>query len=289
MEKKHEEYQYLELVDTILKTGNKKNDRTNTGTLSVFGGMHKYSLDTFPLLTTKKVFTKAIILELLWFIKGDTNANHLSENGVKIWDPNTTREFLDSRGLYDSPVGDIGPLYGHNWKHFGAEYINMDTDYTGQGVNQLQNCIDLIKNDPNSRRIVMTAFNPKNVHQAVLLPCHMFCQFYVNDGYLSCLFYQRSCDLALGVPFNIASYALLTCMIAHSCGLKPGELIHSMGDIHIYNTHIDKLNIQITRTPKPFPKLVFKCEPKQLEEYTVDDFEIVGYESHPGLKMEMAV
>jgi len=209
----HEEYQYLKLVDEIMEKGVRMDDRTGVGTLSVFGTMMRFDLRTsFPLLTTKRVFWRGVVEELLWFVKGDTNGKHLSEKGIKIWEGNGSREFLDKRGLSHREEGDLGPVYGFQWRHFGAKYVDMHTDYSGQGVDQLAECIKKIKEDPADRRIIMSAWNPADLNLMALPPCHMFCQFYVANGELSCLMYQRSCDMGLGVPFNIASYSLLTCM-----------------------------------------------------------------------------
>jgi thymidylate synthase len=289
----NEEIQYLDIIRKIIEKGAPKIDRTGTGTRAIFGEMMKFSLKevSFPLLTTKKVFFRGIAEELLFFIKGDTNTNHLSEKGVKIWDAHSSKEFLTKRGFPNREQGDIGPSYGFQWRHFGAKYTDMNADYTGQGVDQLAECIHLIKTDPTSRRIILTAWNPIDLPMMALPACHSLCQFFVNEGELSCMMYQRSCDMGLGVPFNIASYSLLTCLIAHSCGLKPGEFIHSMGDTHVYENHISPLQVQLSREPKPFPKLVIKCEPmsKTIFEYTIDDFEIVGYNHHPVIFMEMAV
>jgi thymidylate synthase len=287
----HPEYQYLNIIKDLIETGHKKNDRTGTGTLSKFGHQMRFSLrdNIFPLLTTKKVFWKGVVEELLWFIRGDTNANHLSEKGVKIWDSNGSRDFLDKCGFKDREVGDLGPVYGFQWRHFGAEYQDMNTDYDNKGYDQLQTCIKQIKEDPDNRRIIMMAWNPSALHLMALPPCHMFCQFYVSDGELSCLMYQRSCDMGLGVPFNIASYALLTRIMAHVTGLKPGELIHMMGDTHIYLNHIEPLKLQLTRQPKPFPKLEINTQNMEITKFTIDDFELVGYDPHPTIKMEMAI
>jgi thymidylate synthase len=286
----HPEHQYLNLIKNIIDTKSKRDDRTGTGTLSQFGAMMRFPLqDSFPLLTTKRVFFRGVAEELLFFIKGDTNTNHLVEKGVKIWEGNTSREFLDKRGLKDKEVGDMGPMYGFQLRHWGAEYENMSTDYTSKGIDQLKECIKLIKEEPTSRRIVMSMWNVSDLEKGVLAPCHILVQFFVNDGELSCLMYQRSADLGLGVPFNIASYALLTCIIAHSLGLKLGDFVHSLGDAHVYLTHIEPLKKQLEREPKPFPKLNFKCEPKDVFDYTMDDFEIVGYEPWPTIKMDMAI
>ncbi|TSL34559.1 Thymidylate synthase [Bagarius yarrelli] len=217
---------YLNQIKFILQNGVKRGDRTGTGVVSVFGLQARYSLrDQFPLLTTKRVFWKGILEELLWFIKGSTNAKELSEKGVKIWDANGSREFLDKNGFTEREEGDLGPVYGFQWRHFGAEYKDMHTDYSGQGVDQLQKVINTIKSNPEDRRIIMCAWNPKDLPLMALPPCHALCQFYVADGELSCQLYQRSGDIGLGVPFNIASYALLTYMIAHITGLKVNKHI----------------------------------------------------------------
>merc|ERR1719361_2901407 len=238
----HEEYGYLTAIREIIEKGVSMEDRTGVGTLSTFGMQMRFDLrKTFPLLTTKRTFWRGVVEELLWFIKGDTNAKHLSEKGVKIWDGNSSREFLDGRGLGHREEGDLGPVYGFQWRHFGAEYGDMHADYTGKGVDQLANVIDLIKNNPNSRRIVMTAWNPKDQPLMALPPCHMFCQFYVANGELSCQMYQRSADMGLGVPFNIASYSLLTRMVAQVCGLKAGDFVHVIGDCHVYMNHVEPL------------------------------------------------
>ncbi|XP_077058005.1 thymidylate synthase [Siphateles boraxobius] len=281
---------YLTLVEYILQEGKGKNDRTGTGVISVFGVQARYSLrDQFPLLTTKRVFWKAIVEELLWFIKGSTNAKELSQKGVRIWDANGSREFLDKNGFTDREEGDLGPVYGFQWRHFGAEYNDMHTDYSGKGVDQLQNVIDTIKSNPEDRRIIMCAWNPKDIPRMALPPCHALCQFYVSDGELSCQLYQRSGDMGLGVPFNIASYALLTYMIAHITGLKPGDFVHTIGDAHIYTNHIEPLKEQIQREPRPFPKLKIKRKVEQINDFSAEDFEIYDYDPHPSIKMQMAV
>lgn len=287
----HEEYQYLNLIKDIIATGVRKDDRTGVGTISKFGTQMKFSLrdGVIPLLTTKRVYWKGVVEELLWFIKGDTNATNLAKKGVNIWNANGTREFLDSRGLKHREEGDLGPVYGFQWRHFGAKYVDMHTDYTGQGIDQLKEVIHKIKTNPNDRRIVMTAWNPSDLDQMALPPCHMFCQFYVANGELSCMLYQRSCDMGLGVPFNIASYALLTMAIAHVCGLKGGEFVHSMGDYHVYTNHVERLQEQLTRTPKQFPTLRINPEVTDIEQFSYEDFELVGYDPHPTIKMDMAV
>lgn len=288
--KKHEEYQYLHLIKHVLENGIEKMDRTGVGTIGVFGHQFRFDLRyQFPLLTTKRVFWKGVVEELLWFIQGNTNANDLTNKGVKIWEGNGSREFLDSRGLKDREVGDLGPVYGFQWRFWGAEYKDFKTDYKGKGIDQLKSCIEMIKKDPSSRRIVMSAWNPSDLDKMALPPCHMFCQFFVANGELSCMMYQRSCDLGLGVPFNIASYSLLTYMVAHICGLKPGEFIHVLGDAHVYKNHIDSLKEQITRTPNDFPKLILKTNAKSIDEFKFDDFILEGYNPQSTIKMKMAI
>lgn len=281
---------YLNLIKHILQNGQEKGDRTGTGVKSVFGAQVRYSLrDQFPLLTTKRVFWKGILEELLWFIKGSTNAKELSEKGVKIWDANGSRTFLDNLGFTEREEGDLGPVYGFQWRHFGADYKNMHTDYTGQGIDQLQNIIDTIKKNPEDRRIIMCAWNPKDLPLMALPPCHALCQFYVCDGELSCQLYQRSADMGLGVPFNIASYALLTYMIAHITGLKPGDFVHTLGDAHVYINHIEPLKEQLQREIRPFPKLKIHRKVENIDDFRAEDFEIYDYNPHPSIKMQMAV
>ncbi|KAM5304334.1 thymidylate synthase isoform 1-T1 [Glossophaga mutica] len=286
----HGELQYLGQIEHILRSGFRKDDRTGTGTLSVFGMQARYSLrDEFPLLTTKRVFWKGILEELLWFIKGSTNAKELSARGVKIWDANGSRAFLDSLGFSSREEGDLGPIYGFQWRHFGAEYKDMDSDYSGQGVDQLQKVIDTIKTNPDDRRIILCAWNPKDLPFMALPPCHALCQFYVVNGELSCQLYQRSADMGLGVPFNIASYSLLTYMIAHITGLKPGDFVHTLGDAHIYLNHVELLKMQLQREPRPFPKLRILRKVETIDDFRAEDFQIEGYNPHPTIKMEMAV
>lgn len=289
-EKQHEENQYLELIQKIIDSGTIKGDRTGTGTVSFFGAQMRFSLrDSFPLLTTKRVFWRGVAEELLWFVKGCTDATVLSEQNVHIWDANASREFLDGRNLHHYEEGDLGPVYGFQWRHFGAEYKGRYADYTGQGVDQLKQIIETIKTNPNDRRMIMSAWNPVDLPKMALPPCHSFCQFYVANGELSCQMYQRSCDMGLGVPFNIASYALLTVMVAHVCELKPGDFIHCLGDAHVYTNHVDPLKIQLKRTPRPFPTLTIKRKITDIEDFTFDDFELVGYKPYPKIKMDMAV
>ncbi|CAD7702715.1 unnamed protein product [Ostreobium quekettii] len=286
----HEEEQYLNLIKDIITTGARRGDRTGTGTFSKFGCQMRFNLrHTFPLLTTKRVFWRGVVEELLWFMSGSTNARNLAEKDVHIWDDNGSREFLDRVGLTDREEGDLGPVYGFQWRHFGAKYVDMRTDYTGQGVDQLADVIHKIKTNPNDRRIVMTAWNPADLGKMALPPCHMFCQFYVADGELSCQLYQRSCDMGLGVPFNIASYALLTCLVAHVCGLKPGDFVHALGDAHVYCNHVEPLKEQLKNSPRHFPVLELNKEVTDIDAFTMDDIKLVGYNPHKKIAMKMAV
>ncbi|XP_022944443.1 bifunctional dihydrofolate reductase-thymidylate synthase-like [Cucurbita moschata] len=287
---RHEEYLYLKLVQEIISDGTSKDDRTGTGTLSKFGCQMRYNLRrTFPLLTTKKVFWRGVVEELLWFISGSTNAKVLQEKGIHIWDGNASRDYLDSIGLREREEGDLGPVYGFQWRHFGARYTDMHADYTGQGFDQLLDVINKIKNNPDDRRIVLSAWNPSDLKLMALPPCHMFAQFYVANGELSCQMYQRSADMGLGVPFNIASYALLTCMIAHVCDLAYGDFIHVIGDAHVYRTHVRPLQEQLQKLPKPFPVLKINPEKKDIDSFVAADFELTGYDPHEKIAMKMAV
>ncbi|OXV05575.1 hypothetical protein Egran_06657 [Elaphomyces granulatus] len=311
---RHEEYQYLDLVREILDNGEHRPDRTGTGTFSIFAPRPlKFSLNqngnlVLPLLTTKRVFHRAVIAELLWFIEGNTSSLSLSEAGVKIWDGNGSREFLDSVGLSHRAVGDLGPIYGFQWRHFGAEYVDSRTDYTGQGVDQLAEVVHKLRTNPYDRRIILTAWNPRDLSSMALPPCHMFAQFYVSylrrriaagvdvedrdkpKGHLHCQLYQRSCDMGLGVPFNIASYALLTHMIAHVCDLVPGSLTHVMGDAHVYVDHVDALKTQLEREPRQFPELVItRKEGGSIDGWKAEDFVIKGYNPHKTIAMKMSV
>ncbi|XP_073036060.1 bifunctional dihydrofolate reductase-thymidylate synthase 1-like isoform X1 [Primulina eburnea] len=287
---KHEEFLYLRLVQDIIANGNGKDDRTGTGTFSKFGCQMRLNLrKSFPLLTTKRVFWRGVVEELLWFISGSTNAKILQEKGIHIWDGNASREYLDSMGLTEREEGDLGPVYGFQWRHFGARYTNMHADYTGQGFDQLLDIIDKIKNKPDDRRIILSAWNPSDLKLMALPPCHMFAQFYVANGELSCQMYQRSADMGLGVPFNIASYALLTCMIAHVCGLVPGDFIHVIGDAHVYKTHIHPLQEQLKKLPRPFPILKINTHRTDIDSFVAADFELLNYEPHQKIEMKMAV
>ncbi len=287
----HGEYNYISMVKDIIAFGNKNIDRTGEGTKSYFGLSKRYNIeDSFPLLTTKKMYWKGIVEELLWMLKGDTNIEHLREKNVHIWDGNSTREYLDSIGLKDRKEYDGGPIYGFNMRHYGAKYIDCNTNYKGQGYDQIKELIRLIKEEPNSRRMLLNLWNPGDLDKVCLPACHCLYQFYVKDGYLSCSMYQRSADLGLGVPFNIASASLLTYILAKLTNLKPKELIHTIGDAHVYLNHIDVLNILTNRTPIPFPKLIIKeNKQKEVEDFKYDDFELIDYNYHPTLKMKMAV
>ncbi|XP_009612175.1 bifunctional dihydrofolate reductase-thymidylate synthase [Nicotiana tabacum] len=287
---KHEEYMYLRLIEEIISNGMPKDDRTGTGTLSKFGCQMRFNLrKSFPLLTTKKVFWRGVLEELLWFISGSTSAKVLQEKGIHIWDGNASREYLDSIGLKDREEGDLGPVYGFQWRHFGARYIDMHTDYSGQGFDQLADVINKVKNNPDDRRIILSAWNPSDLKLMALPPCHMFAQFYVANGELSCQMYQRSADMGLGVPFNIASYALLTCMIAHVSDLVPGDFVHVIGDAHVYRTHVRPLQDQLQKLPRPFPVLKINSQKKDIDSFVAADFKLVGYDPHQKIEMKMAI
>ena len=272
--------QYLDLVGHVLKHGNEKGDRTGTGTKSVFGYQMRFDLsDGFPMVTTKKLHLKSIVYELLWFLKGDTNIEYLTENGVRIWN-----EWADENG-------GLGPVYGHQWRNWNSDEID-----------QIKSVIQALKNNPNSRRMLVSAWNPsvlpdasksfsENVAngKAALPPCHAFFQFYVHEGKLSCQLYQRSADIFLGVPFNIASYALFTMMMAQVCGYEAGEFIHTFGDAHIYNNHMEQLELQRSRAPKPLPKMILNPDITNIFDFTFDDFTLVDYDPHPHIKGKVAV
>eukprot|EP00051_Salpingoeca_urceolata_P031594 m.12168 g.12168 ORF g.12168 m.12168 type:complete len:320 (+) comp4193_c0_seq1:192-1151(+) len=287
----HQEQQYLNLISDIIQNGARKGDRTGTGTMSKFGAQMRFSLrdGQFPLLTTKRVFWRGVAEELLWFISGDTNAKTLSDKKIHIWDANGSKDFLTQRGLGHREEGDLGPVYGFQWRHFGAQYETMHTDYTGQGVDQLGEIIETLKKNPNCRRMVMSAWNPVDLPKMALPPCHALVQFYVADGELSCQLYQRSADMGLGVPFNIASYALLTVMVAHVCGLRPGDFVHTLGDAHVYLNHVEPLQQQMEREPRPFPTLNIKRKVDSIDGFHFDDFELVDYKPHPKIAMAMSV
>ena len=287
----HDENQYLKLVSDVLTEGVMEDGR-NGKVLTVFGSAMHFSLkdNTIPLLTTKKLAWKTCLRELLWFIRGQTSNEVLKKQNVHIWDGNASREFLDSRGLTNLKENDLGPIYGHQWRHFNAKYSDCNTDYKDQGFDQLDYIIKCLKDtkERNSRRLVMSAWNPCQLDEMALPPCHILCQFNVTDGNkLSCSLYQRSCDLGLGVGFNIASYSFLTHLIAHHCNLEVLDFYYYLGNCHIYEQHIEPLREQIIREPYKFPKIVIKNKYEDIISYNVDDFEILDYEFHPLIKMEM--
>ncbi len=262
--------QYLELLDHVLKTGTKKRDRTGTGTISIFGYQMRFNLEEgFPLLTTKKLHLKSIIHELLWFIAGDTNTKYLTDYGVTIWN-----EWADENG-------NLGPIYGYQWRSWPAE--------GNRKIDQLSNVISEIKKTPNSRRHIVSAWNVGEIEKMVLPPCHIMFQFYVANGRLSCQLYQRSCDIFLGVPFNIASYALLTMMVAQVTGYKPGDFVHTLGDAHIYLNHIEQVKLQLTRKPYPLPEMIINPSVTDIFKFHFEDFQLINYVSHPHIKGEISV
>src|SRR6185295_17992005 len=262
--------QYLDLMRHILEHGNRKQDRTGTGTLSVFGPQLRFDLQAgFPLLTTKKVHIKSIIHELLWFLKGETNTRYLREHGVTIWD-----EWADANG-------ELGPVYGYQWRSWPAP--------DGRNIDQISKVIEEIKRNPDSRRLLVSAWNVADLDKMALMPCHAFFQFYVANGKLSCQLYQRSADLFLGVPFNIASYALLTLMVAQVCGLRPGDFVHTFGDTHVYSNHVEQAKLQLTREPRPLPQMKVNPAVKKIDGFKFEDFELVNYDPHPGIKAPIAV
>lgn len=291
--------QYLKLLNDILENGSEKSDRTSTGTISMFGYQMRFDLsEGFPLLTTKKVHLKSVIHELLWFITGDTNIKYLVNNGVRIWNEWPYRKFVQS-GDYNGQTmkefieliktdddfsdkwGDLGPVYGHQWRNFEGP--------NGLATDQLSDLITNIKNNPNSRRLIINAWNPPLIDSMALPPCHMMFHFYVNEGKLSCLLYQRSADTFLGVPFNIASYALLTMMIAKVTGLEPGEFIHTIGDAHIYNDHLDQVKLQLTREPRELPTMKIVRDVSDIEDFKYEDFLLENYKPHPRIKGKVSV
>ena len=262
--------QYLDLLRRVRTEGAKKTDRTGTGTLSVFGHQMRFDLARgFPLLTTKKLHLRSILIELLWFLRGDTNVRWLKENKVSIWD-----EWADE-------AGDLGPVYGKQWRHWETA--------DGREIDQIAGLIDLIRRDPGSRRQIVSAWNPGDIGRMALPPCHLLFQTHVANGRLSLQLYQRSADVFLGVPFNIASYALLTHMLAQQCGLEPGTFVWTGGDCHLYSNHVDQAREQLARTPRPLPKLTLLHRPTAIDEYRFEDFEIEGYDAHPHIKAEVAV
>ena len=287
----HEELQYLNLINEIINNGTFEEGR-NGKTKMIFGASMKFDLTDkkVPVLTTKKVAWKTCLRELLWFVKGDTDNKHLKEQGVKIWNENASREFLDSRGLTDLREDDLGPVYGHQWRFFNAPYTSCDEDYKGKGVDQLQYIIDCLK-DPKqrtSRRLVMSAWNPNQLDEMALPPCHVLCQFNVREGkYLSCALYQRSGDVGLGVPFNIASYSFLTHILAKHCDLEADKFVYFLGNAHIYDNHIEMLQEQVKRSPSYFPTFEVKNKYENIDDYKIEDFELVNYNPQESIKMEM--
>ena len=294
LDKNLEEDQYLNLIKKILDNGTWENGR-NGRTKSIFGHSMRFSLaeGKIPILTTKKTAWKTCLKELLWFIRGETDNKLLQDQGVHIWDGNSTRKFLDSRGLYDNPEGILGPIYGFQWRNFNAPYDNQtgkllsDSDL---GIDQLQQIIDQLKDRDckSSRRLIMSAWNPSQLDQMCLPPCHIMCQFNVHDGNkLSCALYQRSCDFFLGIPFNVASYSLLTHLLAKHCGLEAYEFVHFMGNVHLYENAVDAATSQIGREPFPFPTISIKEVRENINDYQVEDFVVTGYQHHEAIKVEM--
>jgi thymidylate synthase len=288
-----QETHYLSLIKHIINRGTKEVGRNGT-TYTSIGGFMRFSLanNTMPLITTKKLAWKSCLKELLWFINGDTDNTTLQNQNVKIWNDNATREFLDGRGLHNLSENDLGPVYGQQWRHWNAKYYNCFTDYKDKGVDQLQNIIDELKHSKitkqNSRRLIMSAWNPEQLDEMALPPCHVLSQFHVTNGNkLSCTLYQRSADMGLGVPFNIASYAFLTHLLAKHCDLEAYEFIHFLGNMHIYDDHLDALKIQIKNEPYEFPMINIKNKYLNIEDYKFSDFEILNYKSHSPIKMNM--
>jgi thymidylate synthase len=262
--------QYIDLLQHVLDHGTRKSDRTGTGTVSIFGAQLRFDLDAgFPLLTTKKVHLKSIIHELLWFLQGDTNIKYLKENGIRIWD-----DWADANG-------DLGPVYGHQWRSWPTP--------DGKHIDQITQVIDMLKKNPDSRRIIVSAWNVADLDKMALMPCHAFFQFYVADGRLSCQLYQRSADMFLGVPFNIASYALLTMMVAQVCDLRLGDFVHTFGDTHVYINHMEQVNEQLSRTPRALPKIKLNPAVKNIFDFKYEDFALENYDPHPLIKAPVAV
>ena len=288
---KHPEYQYIDLINDIIENGGVVDARNGNTLCSIGAAMH-FSLEnnSIPILTTKKVAIKTCLKELLWFIRGQTNNEILKKQNVRIWDLNATREFLDSRGLFDNEENDLGPIYGHQWRHFNASYTNCHDDYNNKGIDQLEKVINDLKNPKTrySRRHIVCAWNPCQLDEMALPPCHVLFQFHVTqDDKLSCTLYQRSGDVGLGVPFNIFSYSAFTHLIAHHCGLKPYEFIYFLGNAHIYENHVDALKEQVTKTPYEFPTISINSIKENINDYELNDFEINNYVCHEKVKMDM--
>ena len=287
----HEENQYLNIINNILNSGSI--EETRNGIVKAdFGASMHFSLEdnTIPIFTTKRVAWKTCLKELLWFISGNTNNEVLQKQNVKIWNDNSSREFLDSRGLINRPENDLGPVYGHQWRYFNAKYKDCNTDYTGHGIDQLTNIINCLKDEKtrNSRRLIMSAWNPCQLDEMALPPCHVMVQFNVSEkDKLSCILFQRSADMALGVPFNVASYSFLTHIIAKICKLKAKEFIHILGNCHIYDDHFENLEKQIKRIPHKFPKIKFNNIPENIDNFKFNDIEIEDYTYHDSLQFKM--
>ena len=277
---------YLDLLRRVLDEGKPRSDRTGVGTRGVFGHQMRFDLRAgFPLLTTKKLHTKSIIYELLWFLSGRTDNQWLVERGVSIWNEWAT---AGACARFGRKEGDLGPVYGHQWRNFGASKL-PDGTYANNGVDQIRWLLAEIRRNPDSRRLIVSGWNPAEAELVALPPCHTLFQFHVQDGELSCQLYQRSADIFLGVPFNIASYALLTCMIAQVCGLKPGDFVHTLGDAHLYNNHVDQARLQLTREPRALPTLALAPAATDLFAFRFEDIQITGYDPHPGIKAAVAV
>ncbi len=280
------EQAYLDLLKLVLANGTQKGDRTGTGTISYFGSQMRFDLtDGFPLLTTKKIHTKSVIYELLWFLKGDTHVKYLQDNGVRIWNEWATAE---QTARFGKPEGELGAVYGHQWRNFGAS-LKADGSYNSDGFDQISWVVNEIKTNPNSRRLIVSGWNPKEAGEVALPPCHTLFQFFVADGKLSCQLYQRSADLFLGVPFNIASYALLTHMIAHVTGLGVGEFVWTGGDCHIYNNHLEQVHEQLSREPFALPSLWLNPEIDNIFDFDFNDIKIENYQSHATIKAQVSV
>ncbi len=277
---------YLTLLRTVLESGASRGDRTGTGTRSVFGYQMRFDLNEgFPLVTTKKVHLRSILHELLWFVAGDTQVDTLKKHKVRIWDDWATAE---QTARFGREAGDLGPIYGHQWRNFGATK-NPDGSYQRDGFDQLAHVVAQIKDNPNSRRLIVTGWNPNEADQVALPPCHTLFQFYVHDGALSCQLYQRSGDIFLGVPFNIASYALLTMMIAQVTGLRPGHFVHTLGDAHLYNNHVEQAELQLSRAPRPLPTMHLDESVTSLFDFRFEHFRLEGYDPHPHIKAAVSV
>ena len=278
--------QYLDLLDRVLTEGKVRQDRTGTGTVGVFGHQMRFDLaEGFPLLTTKKLHLRSIIHELLWFLSGDTHVQPLQEAGVRIWNEWATAE---KTAEFGREAGDLGPVYGHQWRNFGASK-SLDGSYRNDGVDQIKRVMELIRTNPNSRRMIVTGWNPKESDQVALPPCHTLFQFYVQDGKLSAQLYQRSGDIFLGVPFNIASYALLTMMMAQCANLEPGDFVHTLGDAHLYSNHVEQARLQLTRMPRTRPKMTLNPAVKDIFSFQFSDFTLSEYKPYPHIRAKVAI